>query len=88
MTKIKIDQKFYISFKAQPGKIHHSSLLAGRPILCAGEMLIFQGQLRYINNRSGHYQPPPKSLKKVLEFLEKQGVDLKKVRTEFIGIDL
>ena len=82
------NQNLYLSFKAKQGKIHHSSLLAGIPILCAGEMQIFQGQLKYINNRSGHYQPPPKTLKSLLKFLEQKGVDLKKVQIEFLGIDL
>ena len=81
-------QTLYLTFKAQQGRIHHSSLLAGRDVICAGEMQIFQGQLKYINNRSGHYQPPPKSLKLVLRFLKEQGVKLEKVKVEFLGVDL
>lgn len=82
------NHQIYLSFKAKQGKIHHSSLLAGAPIICAGEMQIFQGQLKYINNRSGHYQPPPRALKVLLHFLEKQDVNLKDVKVEFLGVDL
>jgi hypothetical protein len=80
--------RFYIHFKPEKGRIHHSSLLAGQPVACAGEILVFDGVLRAINNQSGHYQPPPAALRQALHALGTLGVDLKRVSVERFGIDL
>jgi hypothetical protein len=46
------------------GDFNHSSLLSGKPVLCAGEIKINgAGQLTYIDNNSGHYKPDKNSLK-------------------------
>ena len=82
------NQHLYISFLAQQGKVHHSSLLAGDSVLCAGEMQIFQGTLKYLNNRSGHYQPPPKTLRYLIEILKSRGVKFEAVKVEYFGVDL
>ena len=68
-----------ISFQAQPHKFHHSSLAAGKPVAAAGEMIIFAGKLYAINNRSGHYRPPPLALDRTLKVLTKMGVKLEGV---------
>ena len=78
----------YISFDAEKGKIHHSSLVAGLAVACAGEMIIYQGKIYYINNRSGHYRPPPAALRQILHELKKKKVDLSSVKVEFLGVDL
>lgn len=37
--------------------VHHSSLMDGRPVAAAGEMVVWRGRLKYINDLSGHYHP-------------------------------
>ncbi len=39
------------------GKFHHSSILNGSPVLCAGMLEVVNGTLTYINDQSGHYSP-------------------------------
>ncbi len=39
----------------EKGTIHHSSFLAGKDALCAGEIMIADGRLIEISNESGHY---------------------------------
>ena len=39
------------------GNRHHSSLLAGQSVACAGEMKVKEGRLLKISNKSGHYTP-------------------------------
>lgn len=80
--------QIYISFNAEKGKVHHSSLAAGLAVACAGEMIIYQGKLHYINNRSGHYRPPPAALRQILNELKEKKIDLSSVKIEFLGVDL
>jgi hypothetical protein len=44
------------------GIVHHTSLLQGANVICAGGMLIENGQLLSIDNVSGHYRPKLKNL--------------------------
>lgn len=85
-----VDQKgqFYVSFESEKDKIHHSSLLAGAPVACAGELLVFQGELILINNQSGHYRPPPKALEQAVHALSTAGIDMSKVLVKTFGVDL
>ena len=76
-----------ISFEAEPHRFHHSSLAAGAPIAAAGEMIIFAGKLYAINNRSGHYRPPPLALERVLKVLTQMGVSLDGVLIKRYGSD-
>jgi hypothetical protein len=78
---------FYLSFEAQKGKFHHSSFLAGQPVACAGEMIIFQGKILLINNQSGHYQPPPLALEQALDSLKKHDIDLANIKIDRFGFD-
>ena len=79
--------EIWLSFDSKDHYFHHSTLLAGQPIAAAGEMIIFQGKLYAINNQSGHYQPPPIILKRVLSVLENKGVDIKDVLVKKYGAD-
>ena len=79
---------FYVSFQAQKYKVHHSSLLAGAAVACAGEMMIYQGKIYYINNKSGHYKPPPAALRQALHALREKNIDLSHVKIDFLGVDL
>lgn len=57
------------------GKRHHSSLLAGGPVACAGEIQVEQGRLLVLTNKSGHYTPPPAYLSQVISVLDAGGVE-------------
>lgn len=70
------DGRLYVSSTQQPGMFHHSSFLGGGSIICGGEIIIIEGRIKYINNRSGHYRPPDKALWNAVDELLKQGVKL------------
>jgi hypothetical protein len=38
-------------------QFNHSTLAAGGPVICAGEIRIKKGLIEYISNESGHYRP-------------------------------
>ena len=70
----------YVSFDHQQNRFHHSSILAGKPVLAAGDMTILDGKLLEISNSSGHYRPPARSLKVVIDRLTELGVDMTSVK--------
>ena len=55
-------------------RIKHSSFLGGKPAAAAGYMRIVNGELREINNHSGHYQPTREDFEQVLTQLEQKGI--------------
>jgi hypothetical protein len=57
-----------------PNRFHHSSFVAGAPVIAAGEMRVHRGKLVAITNRSGHYAPPPSCLHLVMQRLKALGV--------------
>ena len=59
---------------AKAGAFHHSSFLSGRPVLCAGEIELQQGMIRYIDNGSGHYKPTTQHLLDCIQVLKRCGV--------------
>ncbi|MBC75643.1 MAG: hypothetical protein CME64_06475 [Halobacteriovoraceae bacterium] len=65
----------YVLPESVIGRIHHSTLLAGRPVAAAGHMRIVDGKITYIDNRSGHYQPSPDMLQQVIKELKLRGAD-------------
>ena len=78
---------FTVSFAAEPHRLHHSSLAGGAPVAAAGEMIIFKGKLYAINNRSGHYRPPPVTLERVIKALKRRGVNFEGVLVKKYGSD-
>ena len=68
--------QLWITFDQKYGRVHHSTLLAGAPVIAAGEMLIDTGELISISNESGHYRPPPSSLDVADRILALMGVDV------------
>lgn len=58
------------------GHRHHSSLLAGNPVACAGEIEVKRGRIVWLSNKSGHYLPGREHLLQVLAMLQKKGVPL------------
>jgi hypothetical protein len=56
---------------------NHSSLVAGQDVICAGMILVYNGDLKYISNESGHYQPDAQKLSNAIAVLmEEYGLDL------------
>lgn len=60
--------------------IAHSSLTAGAPVICAGEVKIEAGKLKAITTHSGHYRPSLYNMYKALEYFEKRGVDISETK--------
>ncbi|MDO9181743.1 MAG: hypothetical protein Q7U04_05015 [Bacteriovorax sp.] len=70
--------EIFIQPESIVGKIHHSSILAGKPVAAAGEITVEKGIIKYIDRNSGHYRPSAEKYKQVLDELESQGVVLSK----------
>jgi hypothetical protein len=58
------------------GKLAHSSMNAGSPVVSAGELKIENGKLTAITTHSGHYRPSLFNVYRMLEHLAKNGVDI------------
>ncbi|HJR74317.1 MAG TPA: hypothetical protein VJ806_11835 [Luteimonas sp.] len=71
-----------LGHEAHPGKFHHSSLLAGHDVAMAGELEVKNGQLKFMNNQSGHYQPPNNLLTQAQTQLKAQGLDFSQASVE------
>jgi hypothetical protein len=57
-------------------QFHHSSILGGDTVACAGEIKIVGGQIVGLTNKSGHYKPTRLHLFDLLTELRSNGVDL------------
>jgi hypothetical protein len=66
------------------GDRHHSSLLAGGNVAGAGEMQVWDGQLKWISNKSGHYFPESEHFLQTLHAFQKKGVALDAVKLSFL----
>lgn len=66
---------FYTGSHAK-GQFHHSSFLAGEPVMSAGEWKVTDGQLKLITSKSGHYKPDIEDMIAALESLRAVQVDL------------
>jgi hypothetical protein len=60
-------------------QLNHSTLLAGKEVVCAGTISIKKGRLRAISNQSGHYKPGTHALTQMVRELQNEGVDLRNV---------
>jgi hypothetical protein len=56
------EDKYFYTTPQEIGRLHHSSLSAGRGVLAAGEWSVQQGELKVITAQTGHYRLPMKSL--------------------------
>ncbi len=79
------DGTIYYSFDHKAGYLHHSSLTAGQPVACAGDLTVILGELIDVNNGSGHYRPPPRALDNMALRLAQMGVDLRTVQVKYWG---
>lgn len=68
--------EIYITADHEIGKIHHSSLLAGKPAAGAGTMKIQNGVITELTASSGHYTPKNSIFMQVIERLDSQGANL------------
>lgn len=55
------DKEFYTT-PQQVGRLHHSTLTAGAPVLAAGEWVVKMGKLLMISGQTGHYKTPMRAL--------------------------
>jgi hypothetical protein len=52
---------------------HHSTLMAGQPVVAAGEMQVTAGVISSVTNCSGHYQPATLTKAMVVQVLKTKG---------------
>lgn len=71
------------NYDAAKGSFYHSCYLEGREVLCTGCITVVNGELRYINNWSGHYQPSQQQLSLAIQALRARGIDITNVRVEY-----
>jgi RHS repeat-associated protein len=67
--------RIFASKKQIPGELHHSSFLGGNPVSSAGDLMVTDGILLEVSNKSGHYQPSQKLNSQIFNELEKRGMD-------------
>ncbi|KAI4217360.1 MAG: hypothetical protein LQ351_000669 [Letrouitia transgressa] len=65
----------YIGIK-QSGAFQHSSFLHGGRVSAAGLIEVHDGQLRFLQPRSGHYKPPASNFQAFVHSLQDQGCDM------------
>ena len=75
-----MDGEFYSTWhvNGRMGRFH-SAYTGGKPVYFAGEILIRNGMVVAINNRSGHYMPDIYKLRDVIEMLQMLGVNISEV---------
>ena len=69
---------------SDPGRFHHSSFLAGDDVVAAGHIAFEKGEVVWVSNVSGHYQPRGKTLDYLLSELNELGIDVSKVEKDII----
>lgn len=74
--------RIYASKTHAVGEFHHSSLGGGKPVAGAGEIVVDNGKVTEISNRSGHYQPDQRTNAQVLEELKSREVDITDIKIE------
>jgi hypothetical protein len=59
--------------------VHHSTAVAGGPVAGAGILRVTAGQIEEIDDTSGHYKPQAEHLMQTLEWLRRQGMEVKDI---------
>lgn len=77
---IDLQGRLILAPRKQFGKLHHSSLSAGEPVMMAGEIVIRNGEIISIVNRSGHFKPKSEHIEFTKKYLEINGVDTSKIK--------
>jgi hypothetical protein len=65
---------FYLFDEYTHPETRHSSVFAGNPVAGAGDWIIKDGRITYINNDSGHYKPGALFIN-VIQELNRSGVN-------------
>jgi hypothetical protein len=83
---------FYMGDKKR-GRFHHSSFLAGSPVLVAGSAVLAQGKFTELTPHSGHYRPRKEDFQDFAQKLKDEGVSeeifefvVKEVHDEHFGM--
>jgi hypothetical protein len=53
----------------ESGSLHHSSLVGGGLVKCAGMIGATAGRIHYVDGNSGHYRPPPANVHAFITYL-------------------
>jgi hypothetical protein len=64
----------YASLEHEYRRFHHSSFFHGGDVAAAGEMMVRDGKIMELTDRSGHYMPGRSQTQQVLDQLESQGI--------------
>jgi hypothetical protein len=75
----------YASTYQNFAEFHHSSLLAGSDVAGAGEILVRDGKIELLTDRSGHYAPGRSQTQQVLDQLESQGIVIDPINIHLIA---
>jgi hypothetical protein len=67
---------FYVFDQRGHENLRHSSVFAGQPVACAGEITIAHGTVVHIDANSGHYGPSSAYLENAIKELGNDGVDI------------
>jgi hypothetical protein len=68
---------------AARGQTNHSTICAGREVICAGMIFFWKGQLIHIDNESGHYKPNRAALYQCVNNLRLAGTDMALLRVKY-----
>lgn len=84
---VDLDYNFYVIGKEFGDTLatNHSSVLAGKPVKCAGYLCIVDGKLKSISNASGHYQPSEDALIELIAQLHRNGIPRDSYEVKFQG---
>lgn len=72
---VALDGKLYVGRKRK-GAFHHSSFVAGAPILAAGKLMVKHGRIVAIEPHSGHFKPTLRNLAALCRVLHAAHVDV------------
>jgi hypothetical protein len=70
--------RIYVA-KGEEGKFQHSSFLAGGPVAAAGEVAVYDGKLKFVVDKTGHYKTGQEHLDQFLAELSDRGADVNKI---------
>ncbi|MGQ0700409.1 MAG: hypothetical protein ACT4PZ_19495 [Panacagrimonas sp.] len=66
-------------------QVNHSTVNAGKGVICAGMIAVDQGVLKVITNTSGHYKPSKQDLARALEILVGEGLNLSQAEVRTVN---
>jgi hypothetical protein len=69
----------FASTYQRAGDFHHSSFFSGGDVAAAGELVVKDGKIEIVTDRSGHYLPSHFRTQQMLDQLANQGIDMRDV---------